>query len=273
VSARRALVTGASSGIGAATARLAAERGYRVALLARRAERLEELRSELPPVEAGPHVALACDLCDPEAVRSAFARCAEAFGGGLELLVNNAGVGYRACVAELDDTLLRRVIDTNVTGVFTSCREAHPLLTRGERPVVVNVSSVVGRRGVPTQAAYSATKAAICSLGEALRLEWAPEGIEVCTLDPGLTATGFFEAQPNPGGLPDPSLEGSQSAVEVARSVLALDVAPRPELFLRPKWRWLGVLSLLAPRLADKIVLRRIVGEPPKQVTPRRETR
>ena len=69
-------------------------------------------------------------------------------------------------------------------------------------------------------------------LGEALRLEWAPEGIEVCTLDPGLTATGFFEAQPNPGGLPDPSLEGSQSAVEVARSVLALDAAPRPELFL-----------------------------------------
>lgn len=263
MSGRRALITGASSGIGAATARLAAQRGYRVALLARRVGALNELLAELPPVPEGKHLALACDLCDPWAVCSAFERCERDFGGGLDLLVNNAGVGYRARVSELDDDLLRRVIDTNVTGLFTCCREAFPLLCKGDKPVVVNVSSVVGRRGVPTQAAYAATKAAVCSLGEALRLEWAEDGIQVCTLDPGLTATGFFEAQPNPSGLPDPSLEGSQSALEVAASILALDEQPRPELFLRPKWRWLGVLSLLAPRLADRIVARRIVGELP----------
>ena len=126
--------------------------------------------------------------------------------------------------------------------------------------MVVNVSSVIGRRGLPTQAAYAATKAAVCSIGESLRLEWAPEGIAVCTLNPGVTATGFFAAQPNPGGLPDPDLAGSDSAEAVARAILALDRRPRPEVFLRWKWRWLGLLGLLWPGLADRVVARRVGG-------------
>jgi len=264
---RRALVTGASSGIGAATARLLAERGYRVALLARRTERLEELREQLSGGQAAGHVVLACDLCKPDAVRAAFDELSARFQGGLELLVNNAGMGYRAAVADLEDGLLRQVIDTNITGLFLCCREAHPLLVEGEQPVVINVSSVVGRRGLPTQAVYTATKAAVCSAGEALRLEWAADGIAVCTLDPGLTATGFFEAQPNPSGLPNPEPEGSPGAHTVARSIVALCERPRPEVFLRKKWRWLAVLSLVWPRLADRVVARRICGGIP---SPRR---
>lgn len=256
---RRALVTGASSGIGEAVARLLAGAGYRVALLARRTDELERVRADLPGDETD-HLALPCDLTDEVAIDRAFDALARAFGG-LDLLVNNAGLGYRARVEELQVAMVRRVLDTNVTAVLLACRAALPLLRSGEHPVVVNVSSVVGRRGIPGQAVYAASKAAVCSIGEALRLEWAAEGIAVCTLNPALTATGFFAAQANPAGLPPPDLAGAEEAVDVARHVLALDRRPSPERSLRWKWRMLGVLSVLAPRLADRVLARQLGPE------------
>lgn len=257
---RRALVTGASSGIGEAVARALSAAGYRVALLARRQDRLDRLRAELPAVDGGDHVVLPCDLTDFDAIERATVKLAEAFGG-LDLLVNNAGIGYRAKVADLDPTNLRRVFDTNVFGLLLTCKAALPLLQQGNQPVVVNVSSVVGRRGIPGQAGYSASKAAVCSIGEALRIEWAEHNIAVATLNPALTATGFFEAQANPDALPDPDLGTAAAAEDVAQEVLALDRKPRPERSLRWKWRLLGILSILTPRLADKTLVRRLGGQ------------
>lgn len=255
--ARRALVTGASSGIGAAVARALAASGYRPALLARRAERLRALADELAAAEP---LVLACDVRREDELRAAFAELGRAFGG-LDLLVNDAGVGYRARVAELEAEPLHRVLDTNVVGLLLCCREALPLLRRGSAPVVVNVSSVVGRRGIPGQAVYAASKAAVHSIGEALRVEWADEGIAVCTLAPALTTTGFFEAQENPAGLAHPDLSRAAGPEDVAREVLALDRRPRPERTLRWKWRALGALNVLAPRLADRVLVRRIGGD------------
>lgn len=253
---RRALVTGASSGIGAAVCRLLASEGYRVALLARRPAALDEVVASLP---GEGHLAIACDLTEPGSIRTA-AQTVEAAFGGLDLLVNNAGLGYRARVEELEPETLRAVFDTNVTGLLLACRETLPLLRRGSSAVVVNVASVVGRRGVPGQAAYSASKAAVCSIGEALRIEWAPEDIAVCTLNPAMTATGFFDAQANPSALPDPDLSSAAPAEDVAREVLRLDRCPEPERSLRWKWRLLGVLSVLRPRLADRLLVRRLGG-------------
>lgn len=261
--ARRALVTGASSGIGAAVCRLLAEEGYRVALLARRRDLLERVLAEL---EGEGHLLVPCDLTDPAAIGDAAGRVDEAFGG-LDLLVNNAGRGYRARVEELEPELLREVFAINVAGLLLTCRAALPLLRRGEAPVVVNVASVVGRRGIPGQAAYSASKAAVCSIGEALRVEWAADGIAVCTLNPALTTTGFFEAQANPSGLPHPDLAGATPAADVARHVVDLDRNPEPERSLRWKWRLLGVASVLRPRLADRLLVRRLGGgwRPPRR--------
>ncbi len=254
---RRALVTGASSGIGAATARLLAQHGYRVALLARRRNELERLGHELDGAPTRGHLVLPCDLRDPAAIAGAFERLEREFGG-LDLLVNNAGMGYRARVEEIEPALLARVFDTNVFGLLLCCKAALPLLRRGSKPVVVNVASVVGRRGIPGQAAYSASKAAVVSIGESLRVEWADEHIAVCTLNPGLTATGFFEAQPNPSKLPDPDLSTSVGAGHVAAHVLALDRSPRPEVSLRAKWRLLAILSVLAPKTADRLLVDRL---------------
>ncbi|MBL8858479.1 MAG: SDR family oxidoreductase [Planctomycetes bacterium] len=260
--ARCALVTGASSGIGAATARLLAENGYRVAILARRADRLTQLAAELAGGPARGHLILTCDLRDPDAIATAFERLAREFGA-LDLLVNNAGMGYRARVDEIEPELLKRVFETNVLGLLLACRGALPSLRRSSRPVVVNIASVVGRRGIPGQSAYAASKAAVVSIGESLRVEWAHLGIAVCTLNPGLTATGFFEAQPNPSRLPDPDFAQSTGADHVARHVLALDRSPRPEVSLRTKWRLLAVLSVLAPRLADRLLVGRLGWKSP----------
>lgn len=251
---RRALVTGASSGIGAATARLLVAHGYRVALLARGESRLRALAEELGPDRT---LVLPCDLRDPRAIERAFALAQERFGG-LDLLVNNAGLGYRARVEELEPGLLRQTFETNVNGLLLACRSALPLLRNSPRPVVINIASVVGRRGIPGQSAYAASKAAVVSIGEALRLEWARDRIAVCTLSPALTATGFFEAQPNPSRLAPPDLTGADAATRVALAVLDLDRRPTPERSLRAKWTFLALLSIVAPRLADRVLARRI---------------
>lgn len=255
-SPRRALITGASSGLGAAMAKVLAEAGYRVALVARREEKLREVAEGLP---GEGHLVVPCDITQPAEIAPAMERIATAFGG-LDLLVNNAGIGYRAKVEELEPEHLRKVFDTNVFGMLLCCQGALPLLRRGQAPVVVNISSVVGRRGIPGQAAYSASKAAASSIGEALRVEWASENIAVCTLNPALTATGFFQAQANPSGLPDPDLSRAESAERVAQWVLRLDREPRREVFLRAKWRGLALLSVIWPAMADRMLVRRLGG-------------
>lgn len=252
---RCALITGASSGIGEALALLAAASGYRVALLARRGEELERVRRSLARPDE--HLALVCDVSDEAALVRACGEIETRFGR-LDLLVNNAGSGYRAPVGELDAAVARRVFETNVLGVLLCAKHALPLLKRGRDSVMVNISSVVGRHAVPGQAVYSASKAAVCSIGEALRVEWAAHDIAVCTLNPGLTSTGFFAAQVNPHALADPALAGSHGPREVAAAVLKLDRNPRPEVYLRPKWRWLAALSSLAPRRAERIFVGRI---------------
>ena len=95
---------------------------------------------------------------------------------------------------------------------------------------------------------------------ECREMEWASEDIAVCTLNPALTATGFFDAQPNPAGLAHPDLSGATRAEDVAQHVLKLDRHPQPERSLRWKWRLLGVLSVLAPRLADRMLVKRLGG-------------
>jgi NAD(P)-dependent dehydrogenase (short-subunit alcohol dehydrogenase family) len=246
---RRALITGASSGIGAATARLLARSGYQVALLARRRERLEALVNELGP---GQHLVLPCDLTDPEALQQAIERAGSTWGA-IDLLVHNAGIGYRARVEDLEPAELRRLFATNVEAPLLGCKFARPYLLAGQRPHVILVASVVGRRGMPTMAAYSASKAALCSLGESLRLEWAHHRIAVSTLNPGTTATEIFAVQANPKGLKNPDLSAADAPEAVAAAILALDQKPEPERFLRWKWRYLAALSLVAPRLADKL--------------------
>lgn len=262
-SPRRTLITGASSGIGRATAELLAREGHALALIARRQQRLEELCSSLPANRPA-HLALGADLAEPAELERAFKAAAKHLGG-LDLVVLNAGIGYRARVEDLEPEPLRRLLSTNVEAVLLGAKEALPHLMAGRRPHLILVSSVVGRRGMPTMAAYSASKAAVCSIGESLRIEWRHLGIQVSVLNPGTTATEIFAVQHNPKGLKNPDLSAADAPEAVAAEILALDRHPQPERFLRWKWRYLAALGLVAPRLADRLFASRDWMPPPPE--------
>jgi NADP-dependent 3-hydroxy acid dehydrogenase YdfG len=190
---RRVLVTGASSGIGEAVARAAVAAGARVALLARRADRVEALAAELGG-SGGADTALAvpADVADPPALASAVDGVAQRWGG-LDALVAAAGVLTLGSVADTDPEAWRAQLDVNVLGVLSSAHAALPHL--GEGGNIVLVSSMSGRR-VPSAAGgvYAATKAAVHAVGETLRMEVGERGVRVTTVSPGFVATDLGSA-------------------------------------------------------------------------------
>jgi NADP-dependent 3-hydroxy acid dehydrogenase YdfG len=180
---RVAVVTGAASGIGEAIARRLASEGASVALLARRAERLESLAAELGPRA----LALPTDVTDPDAVQAAARAVAERLGRA-DLLANNAGVMLAAPFDAGRDDEWRRMLDLNLRGLLDVTRAFLPALLEGPSDIV-NVSSVGAHIVFPGYAVYGATKAAVTQLGESLRAELAGRGVRVTTIEPGLTAT------------------------------------------------------------------------------------
>lgn len=188
---RRLLVTGASSGIGAAVARAAAAEGARVALLARRPEPLHTLAAEIDGV------AVPTDITDDDAATAAVHTAAQALGG-LDGLVNAAGVFTAGNVDDSDPEQWRAMFAVNVVGLLVVTRAAVPHLRDGTAPTIVNISSMSGRR-VPTAAGgvYAATKHAVHAIGDGLRMELAPDRIRVTTIAPGFVRSGILDAWPD----------------------------------------------------------------------------
>jgi short-subunit dehydrogenase len=185
---RLAVVTGASSGIGAATARLLAGDGWRVIAVARRADRLEELASALGEV-----VPVAADLTEadaPQRIRAAVER-----EGALGLLVNNAGTAWRSTFAEGGYDNVRRTMDINFDAVVRLTEVLLPLLRASTPSSIVNVSSVAGRVGRPANGAYAASKFALAGWTDSLGVEEEPQGVHVGLVLPGFVATEGFPAR------------------------------------------------------------------------------
>jgi NADP-dependent 3-hydroxy acid dehydrogenase YdfG len=183
------IVTGASSGIGEATARLLAREGCNVVLAARREDRLTALATELGEGA----LAAPTDVTDPAACAALVARAVERFGS-LEILVNNAGLGLYGSVVEGDPEDWRQMFGVNVLGVLYTTRAAvRHMLARGSGDVVF-VSSLAGRR-VPTAdgTVYAATKHAITAVAEGLRMDVHERGVRVINVEPGLVRTEFPE--------------------------------------------------------------------------------
>lgn len=186
LSGRRILVTGASSGIGQATARAIAAAGGHVAVLARRTDRLESLAGEIDGV------AVPADVTDPEATRDAVDRAAEGLGG-LDGLINAAGVLRGGPLATTDPADWRLLFEVNVLGVLHATQAAIPHLAAVDHSDVVNVSSMSGRRlGSTEMAAYAASKSAVHMLSEGMRREFAPDGVRVSVVAPGFVRTELF---------------------------------------------------------------------------------
>ncbi|MDN4632582.1 SDR family oxidoreductase [Sphingomonas sp. PsM26] len=181
-----AVITGASSGIGEATARLLVAEGVRVVLVARRRERIDALAAELGDAA----LALVADVADATAVAALFATVERRFGG-LDLLFNNAGLGVNARFDASDPADWKRMIDVNLYGVLHCTHAAIPLMRGRAGAMISSVSSVGGRYGTESWSVYSATKFAVVGFHDALRKELGGEGIRVSVIEPGAVWTEF----------------------------------------------------------------------------------
>jgi 2-keto-3-deoxy-L-fuconate dehydrogenase len=207
-----ALVTGGASGIGAACADLLQQRGARVAVLDR---------------EPAPHatvLALACDVSDDQQVRAAVARAAAELGG-VDVVVNNAGIGAVGDVAAGDDAEWARVLDINVTGMARVSRAALPHLRRSRAASITNLCSAVAFVGVRNRALYSASKGAVLGLTLAMAADHVGEGIRVNAVAPGTTETAWVERLLADTEDPVSAREALRARQPLGRLVTAQEVA------------------------------------------------
>lgn len=185
---KTAVITGASSGIGDAAARLLASEGVHVVLAARRRERLDALADDLGDAAT----VVQTDVADPTQVAALFDLVSSRFGG-LDLLFNNAGLGINAPFATSEPGDWKTMIDANLYGVLHCTQAAIPLMRGRSGAMISSVSSVGGRFGAENWSVYSATKFANVGFHDALRKELGPDGIRVSVIEPGAVWTEFGE--------------------------------------------------------------------------------
>jgi uncharacterized protein len=243
-----ALVTGASSGIGAATARrLARDPGTELVLVARRAERLGELAASLPC----PATWVAVDLTDPEAPQRVRAHV-EQHHDRLDLLVNNAGAAWRGTFAETGWANVNRHMELNFDAVLRLTEALLPLLRKSAPSAIVNVASTAGRVSRANSGAYSASKFALIGWTDALSLEESPHGVHVGMVLPGFIPTEGF-----------PATELRQKAVtrmilstpdKVAAAIVEVGPGGKAERYVPRPYALAAVARILAPRLVRRVL-------------------
>ncbi|CQR49806.1 SDR family oxidoreductase [Haloferax massiliensis] len=187
-----AIVTGASSGIGEATAKALASRGARVVVAARRENELQELQSQIE-AEDGDALVVPTDITDDEDIDALVDATLDEYGR-IDILVNNAGLMPLSHIADVDRETLQTTIDVNLGGLVKLTHAVIPTMLEQESGHIVNLSSVVGRFLMENGSHYNATKAGVKMFGDSLRLDVAAEGIRVATIEPGSVATELPES-------------------------------------------------------------------------------
>ncbi|MBJ6765343.1 SDR family oxidoreductase [Myxococcaceae bacterium JPH2] len=252
---RTVLVTGASSGIGRAAALAFAAAGANVVLAARRESALHDAAREVEAlgVRALP---VRCDVTRSEDVERLLRETDAAFGG-LDLLVNNAGIGLYGPLEDISEAQLREVFEVNVFALWRVTRAALPLLRRRKGAQVMNVSSVLGHRGLPLLGGYCASKAAVNAMTESLRTELSSEGIRVLLVSPGLTESEFREHRRNAEGWAQDAIPlRAMSAEAVAQAMLRAARRGRRDTVLTLPGRAMVLANRLAPGLFDLVARR-----------------
>ena len=249
----RAIVTGASGGIGRELALELARRGANVLITARRAERLQAIAVELESLGVqAPWIA--GDITSPE-TRAQIVSIAQNAWGGLEILVNNAGVGALGKFSTATPERLRQILEVNFFAAAELTRIALPLLRSGMHPIIANVSSVLGHRAVPNKSEYCASKFALHGFSDALRAELVAEGIDVLLISPSTTDSEFSEHVLENRGAKK-SVAIPMSAERVARTAVRAIERGSSEVIFPLSARVLVWLDRVCPALANWLVAR-----------------
>jgi uncharacterized protein len=242
-----ALITGASSGIGEVTARrIAREPDARLVLVARRRDRLEALAAQL----GGDPLILAEDLLDPEAPDRVAAAVRERFGR-LDLLVNNAGAGWRGTFAETGTATLRRNMELNFFAVAQLTEALLPLLRESAPSAIVNVGSTAGRVARPGSGAYSASKFALNGWSDSLRLEEAANGVHVGVVNPGFVVTEGF---PQTELVQDPKMRWMVSSAEKVAEAIVECSRGKAERYAPKPYGLAAAARVIVPGLVRKVL-------------------
>lgn len=251
---RTAVITGASSGIGAAVARAFADEGLHVVLAARRLELLQGVAAEIAAA-GGRATAVRCDVTVPADVEALVAS-AVATTGRLDVMVCNAGLGYNGRLDETTADDMRRLMEVNFFGTFHAARAAVLHFRAVGRGHLFLVSSIVGRKGVPRMSAYAATKFAQAGLGESVRAELAGTGIHVTMVYPISTETNFRTAMRDTWGQDVAGAGPRQSPEHVAACLVQALRRPRADVYPYRISRLAAVGAALVPGLADRVAAR-----------------
>ncbi len=252
----RILLTGASSGIGRCLAEQAAQAGARLALAARSAEPLQKLAHSLT-ASGAEAIAVPGDVTHEADRQQMLSAVVQRFGG-LDVLINNAGVGSWCHFAESSEEILRQVMEVNFFAPAELIRLAIPVLRRGNSPAIVNVASMCGRRGIPAWSEYSASKFALCGLTEALRGEMVRFGIDVLLVLPGVTRSDLWRNLLRNTGRYQLDVNRGMPPESVAAGILRALRKNRTETVLGWDARWMLRVNRFLPRLVDAMLARQI---------------
>lgn len=256
------VITGASSGIGRATAIEFARRGAQLVLAARRHEPLHELVAECQRMGVRA-IAVPTDVTDERAMH-ALARQAAAAFGRVDIWVNNAGVYLAGPFEQVPAEDMRRLFETNLHGVIHGARAALPIFRRQGRGVLINIGSLNSKLPTPYFSAYTASKHAVAGLGGSLRQELMLEGLDqifVCTVMPQGVDTPLFQHSANYSGRALKPMPPVVDAERVARAIVAVAERPRREVFVGNGARFFNFQSKIAPGFTEALMARAVEGQ------------
>jgi short-subunit dehydrogenase len=252
----RILITGASQGIGRALALEAARQGAKVMAAARSEELLAELARDAQAA-GHPLFTVRADVTEPAERQKMADECVGQMGG-LDVLINNAGIGATGHFADANAERLRKIFEVNFFGLTETTRVCLPLLKKGNKPAILNVSSIAGRRGIPARSDYSASKFAVQGFSEALRAELAKDGVDVLLVNPGLTQTNFSKNMIEQKAKVKMDHLRGMTSEEVARLTLKALAGGRNEVTFTWKGWLLVLVSRFFPWLVDRITRKKV---------------
>ena len=251
---RVAIITGASSGIGEATAKRLARDGMCVTLTARRQDELERVAAEIQSAD-GQALVVPTDVRDRAAIRRMVQATLDKWGQ-IDVLINNAGIGYSTRVVNLDPVQWRAQVEVNLIAVIECSQAVLPTMLEQKSGHIINIASIAGLIGLPGSSTYGATKSAVISFSEALRREVRTSGVHVTAFCPGFVATGFSprlkkigEGRPNAQRLP-----GVMRAEYVADRIADVLRHPRNRVIIPPGWALLVALARAFPWFTDRVI-------------------
>jgi len=260
-------ITGASAGIGRATALRLARDGAKLAICARREAPLTKAAADVVAAGGGV-IPLVADVTHEGDMNALVAGAVERFGR-LDVMISNAGFGIAGAIDDVTPEQMRKLIDINYMGTYFAARAALPVFRRQGHGHLIVISSIVGKRGVPYMGAYAATKFAQVGLAECLRSEVVGTGIHVSVVYPVSTDTEFFDVMSHETGTTvTRASAGPVQSFEIVADAIARAIArPTPEVYPFFKSRALVVLNAIAPGLSDRVMKR--FGRQPASSAPR----